>query len=573
MIGEPAAVWWALLLAVGLGYLIVAYRSLAVWDEPGGELFSGLGLAIGLGALVGAAGLQLGDTHQWSLLSIFSETSVLLLPVLWAGFAARRAGANWLTRRRASLLTAGIVLATIEFRVAGALVRGTPESAQTFNLELVLAVTVPMMITYLFSSSLIVVGVALLVKQTLEYEHLPGTPVAAVAVGVLGPWVSTWLAKQVAEMFDPTNALIVMTMGYGVGFVGFALSYERYGLFAESAAAGTVGRNRVIATMDDTVIVVDDERRVLDINPAATELFEVSVDDVAGRPIEAVVDDDLSALRSSDVVDLVTGIGPREFEPTVSTVTGPDGDHLGYSVVLRDVTERRNREQRLSVLNRVLRHNLRNEMSIVSGYADMLVDRGDKAVNDEIADEIAVTANELVELGEKARVVEELMAEPPTTSEETAIRVVASEVVEEIEEQSPDCEFDVQIPGDLTVGANPRVLRPIVANLIENAVEHNDAADPRVEIRATREPGAETVSLTVVDNGPGIPDQEREVLESGDVTPLEHGSGLGLWVSKWGAKRLGGTLSLAAAEPRGTVATLRVPESLPPSAQASLATS
>ncbi len=560
-------------MAIGVGYAVVAYRTLDVWDEPGGELFSGLGMAIALGAWFGVVGLSVGGTDQWSLLSVSSEAFILLLPVLWAAFAARRAGANWLTRRRASLLTVGIVLTAIEYRTAGLVVQGTAESVQTFNLELVLAVTIPMMVIYLFSSSLIVVGVALLVKQILEYEHLPGAPVAGVAVGVLGPWVSTWLAKQVAEIFDPANALFVLVMGHGVGFVGFALAYERYGLFAESAAAGTVGRNRVIATMDDAVVVVDDERRVLDLNPAASELFDASVDAVAGQPIRAVVDEDLSTLRSSDVVDLATGIGPREFEPTVSTVTGPDGDHLGHSVVLRDVTERRNREQRLAVLNRVLRHNLRNEMSIVSGYADMLVDREDNAVNDDIADEIAATANELVELGEKARVVEELMAEPPTTSDETAVAAVARDVVDDVSEREPDCALDVRIPADLTVGANPRVLGPIVENLVENAVEHNDAADPEVEIQASREPGGETITLTVVDNGPGIPEQEREVLESGDVTPLEHGSGLGLWVSKWGAKRLGGTLSLAATEPRGTVATLRLPESLPPTAQASLATS
>lgn len=45
------------------------------------------------------------------------------------------------------------------------------------------------------------------------------------------------------------------------------------------------------------------------------------------------------------------------------------------------------------------------------------------------------------------------------------------------------------------------------------------------------------------------------------MTPLEHGSGLGLWVAKWGVTRLGGTLSLERTEPRGTTATVRVPDS------------
>jgi len=63
----------------------------------------------------------------------------------------------------------------------------------------------------------------------------------------------------------------------------------------------------------------------------------------------------------------------------------------------------------------------------------------------------------------------------------------------------------------VTVRTNERLLRFAFENVIENAVEHTDGAEPRVEIR-----GSQTgtgVRIRVLDDGPGIPESERAVLE------------------------------------------------------------
>ncbi|MUV90188.1 histidine kinase, partial [Halapricum sp. CBA1109] len=65
-------------------------------------------------------------------------------------------------------------------------------------------------------------------------------------------------------------------------------------------------------------------------------------------------------------------------------------------------------------------------------------------------------------------------------------------------------------------------------------------------------------SLTVADDGPGIPDRERAVLDSGTETQLEHGLGMGLWSINWAVTRVGGDLSVADNDPRGTVVTVRL---------------
>ncbi|WP_231741276.1 sensor histidine kinase [Halorubrum sp. CBA1125] len=108
--------------------------------------------------------------------------------------------------------------------------------------------------------------------------------------------------------------------------------------------------------------------------------------------------------------------------------------------------------------------------------------------------------------------------------------------------------------------ANPEVpeaLAVVVNNLIENAVVHNDAERRRVSVTATVDD--EHARVCVSDNGPGIDEYELEVLESGTESALRHGSGLGLWLVKWGAETIGGSVSFESSESTGTTVTATVP--------------
>jgi sensor histidine kinase regulating citrate/malate metabolism len=67
------------------------------------------------------------------------------------------------------------------------------------------------------------------------------------------------------------------------------------------------------------------------------------------------------------------------------------------------------------------------------------------------------------------------------------------------------------------------------------------------------------VSIEIADNGPGIPDSEWEIIKTGLETPLQHTSGIGLWILYWSVTAMGGTVERAANEPRGTVLTVEIP--------------
>jgi signal transduction histidine kinase len=203
----------------------------------------------------------------------------------------------------------------------------------------------------------------------------------------------------------------------------------------------------------------------------------------------------------------------------------------------------------------VLRHNLRNEMNLVDGYASDLGEELDGDLG-ERARTIESVATDLVELSEKARDVERILARTSTDSTRADFATIVGETVSEITDRYPDVDISTDLADGLEVPKTRS--RAIVENLLENAAEHNDATDPRVEVTVEPVDDGDAARLVVADNGSGIPPDERRALEKEAETPLEHGSGLGLWVVTWSVRSLGGTIAFETSS-EGTEVRIRLP--------------
>lgn len=208
--------------------------------------------------------------------------------------------------------------------------------------------------------------------------------------------------------------------------------------------------------------------------------------------------------------------------------------------------------EKTAVLNRLIRHNLRNDAQVLTGFAEKLAADVEDPQLADAADRVHGKTAALGSMYDKvARIQETIEGDAPETRP-VALEPLAEDVAAEFRETHPDAEIDVDVPADLAAAANDQ-LRRALETLVENAVEHNDAATPRVSISAREEAGRAT--LRVEDNGPGVPADEAAVL-TGDrtLTQLEHGSGFGLWLAKWVAESYGGALSFPDDAAGGAVA-------------------
>ena len=240
-------------------------------------------------------------------------------------------------------------------------------------------------------------------------------------------------------------------------------------------------------------------------------------------------------------------------ELTVTPVTDEQETVSHYVGIQRDVTERKRREQLISVLNRVLRHNLRNDMNAVKGYAEIVADRtaGETA---EFAARIAQTARDLTDLSEKARTAQQTVRNPGTGRERDVVGPV-DRTAQRLRDEFPDAAITVETPEELFAMSTER-LEDAVYELGTNAAKHG-GEQPTVKLGVEPRPEEGTVAVTVADDGPGLPAQERRILETGEETPLDHSSGIGLWMVNWITRGVGGDVQTTVED--GTTVTLSLP--------------
>ncbi len=212
--------------------------------------------------------------------------------------------------------------------------------------------------------------------------------------------------------------------------------------------------------------------------------------------------------------------------------------------------------QQLQVLHRVFRHNIRNDMTVIQGYAQLLHDRVDEDAVDHWADRVLETATEVIELSEKLQVVGNVEEEPDGTVDLVAI---LDAELDRFRTSHPDVDLSVSLPERALV-AGTWTIQYAVREALENAMEHHPAAPGDRQIGVTLAASDGTATLEIADNGPGIPRAETAPIEAGEEKPLSHGSGVGLWLIAWLCEKNGGNVAFPAGEHASVVLSLPIVE-------------
>lgn len=252
--------------------------------------------------------------------------------------------------------------------------------------------------------------------------------------------------------------------------------------------------------------------------------------------------DGFGALVAGDYGTTVTLSGPTEW------LTVAD-----YFNELSETLARRRVE--VTVLNRVLRHNLRNAMTVVSGTAARIEETAtdERLVKD--AQMIKRRGESLLTLADHARVVESSLQVDRTESPPRPIAAVVDESIAGLREEYPHATVETDSVPDGALVPDGNLVAVVVDELVRNAVIHGDA-EPTVMVDVTATD--ETVVVAVSDDGPGLPAIEQRLLTEQFVeTPTDHGSGLGLWVVKWIVQWLDGSVSVTVDD--GTLVSVTLP--------------
>lgn len=203
----------------------------------------------------------------------------------------------------------------------------------------------------------------------------------------------------------------------------------------------------------------------------------------------------------------------------------------------------------------MLRHNLKNDLSVVLLKLEVARRRTEATEIDEELESAEQKVNSLVETSNIAREIESTIGADSLTYTSTDLERLFHTVCEDFERDHPDISIAYEAEGD-GFRTDQSVLESLLHQLLENAIQHSDGTDTQVTLEATQH--GQEMRIAVTDNGPGIPEHEVASLHSGSESSLEHGSGLGLWLVKWGIVRLGGELTF---DPRGqgTTVTMTLP--------------
>lgn len=343
--------------------------------------------------------------------------------------------------------------------------------------------------------------------------------------------------------------------------------------------------HHLIEHVQDAVVefeLVGGEPIVTDVNRAFVDIFGYSAEEIHGEPLNEWVVPGWK-LSEAEQLDSNTASGEINYKQvTRETATGlreflyrgvpyagcekTEGGIDGGFAIYTDLTEVSRNERRLEVLNRILRHNLRNNANIVAGHTTRLLAEldGQSTESTNVAATIERAAHELERLAEEAGHIRRILEHPADEPTDIDPGPMVLSVADEHRERAPNATIEVEIDTPSQVMADSR-LRYAIDSLVDNAIEHNPSLSPRVRVRIAtaddtpEEASGEWVAIHVEDDGPRIPADERDViLDGSQITPTHHGSGLGLWLTELTVETFGGELSFDDSDLGGNDVSIRL---------------
>ena len=337
---------------------------------------------------------------------------------------------------------------------------------------------------------------------------------------------------------------------------------------------------RMVETLHEPLLVLDDELRVREANPSFYRMFAMTPAETLGTPLseladgtwdmpdlsdrlEAVLDRD-EAFEGFEVDRVFPGVGRRVMRLNGRTLVREDGASRLVMLAIHDVTEQRELEEELRRHARELErsntdleqfayaasHDLQEPLRMVASYLELL----ERRYADELDDEAREFIDYAVDGARRMKgLINGLLAYSRVGRKEGAFEEIALEGLLDGVRDDLGPKFGER-GAELQAGALPAVygerdqVRRVLQNLIENALTYHGDAPPRIRVSGKRRPDG-MVEVAVSDRGPGIPSDQQEgifqIFRQLDPHGTgREGSGMGLAICRKIVERHGGRIGV-----------------------------
>ena len=245
------------------------------------------------------------------------------------------------------------------------------------------------------------------------------------------------------------------------------------------------------------------------------------------------------------------------------TPIGIDGRQLVLAEVT-DITEYKHNDRRVSLFYRLLRHNLRNSLNVVSGFATHIGTIAETEAAKTAAGKIDTAATDLSRVSESVKQIETTITRERAAWQHQSAADAVANVVDAFEPSEAADHVTITERTPMWVAVD-EAFDHALTHAIENAIVHADCPEPSVEVVVDESPNTGRVEIRVEDEGPPIPPMEIEALdEYTETTTTSHGSGVGLFVMKWCIESLGGELEIKRRGGPGNTVYFYLPPKEPP---------